>query len=76
MTEWGIKVTTFRARYGLSLKELCDRVGVAPSTISAVLIGRTAGIEAVAKIDKFIADMEATQAPPQPLPFAQSANSL
>ena len=70
MTEWGLKASEFRLKYGLSVLDLCLQAGVSVASFQAVAIGKTPGEETVKKIDAYIAEIERTKKPPAVQQFA------
>ena len=64
-TEWGTRLKMFSLKYGITIEEICNRAGVKPSTVYAMIIGKTPGFRSTPKIDEFMARYEAAQALPQ-----------
>ena len=60
---WGMNVTIFTKRYGITIKELCKRAGVAESSLYAMMVSVIPGTAAKVKIDSFIDQYEATHRP-------------
>jgi len=68
-TEWGIDVTVFMARYGMSLKDLCEYADVREPSLQATMIGKTPGVDTIAKVDAYMTKIESEKPPPAVQPF-------
>lgn len=59
-TQWGKKVSNFKDKYDIPFKSLAAAADVNIASLHQVMIGKTPGYDIVEKVDKFIADYEAT----------------
>lgn len=55
-TPFGVRVSTFCAKAGMSASALAENSGVKYSTLLDCKIGRSVGIELVPKVDAFMDD--------------------
>ena len=53
-TEWGLTVTLFVDRYGLTKKQIAKACGVSYNTMLQVLIGKTPGEQIIPKVEEFM----------------------
>lgn len=62
-TDFGIEVTLFCAKTGMSVKELAELSGVKYATLIESTTGRCAGHQLIPKVRSFMADYELSESP-------------
>ena len=66
LTEWGIKLTNFKLRYSITIKEIAEASGVKVTVLRQVMIGKIPGYIIIDKVEKFMEEYEAANEVTQP----------
>ena len=64
-TEWGVRLTVFSQRYGITLRKIAELSGVSYSSMLQTSIGKATGQQngLIDKVNAFMADFESKNDP-------------